>query len=127
MFHNHGHIYRVEISFAMKASGKIRFRVCRRDELRANRTKEAKISVRDLRGQVQNIRDQSRYRYLVSQLHQFLLGIFVWHAFSPCYGRWNSDMVSFTSCALICLRFFETALIRHAVAMLLIDLGIPPE
>ena len=50
----------------MKTSGKIRFWVCRRDELRANRAKEAKVTVRDLRRQVQNIRDQDGYWYLVS-------------------------------------------------------------
>jgi hypothetical protein len=42
------------------------------------------------------------------------------------YGRWNSPMVSFTRGSFIFLIFREAALIRHAVATLLICLGTPP-
>ncbi len=47
--------------------------------------------------------------------------------FFPFYGRRNSAIVSLTSSSSIFWLFSEAALMRQAVAILLICLGIPPE
>lgn len=59
MFNRHCHIDGVEIFFATKATGQIGFRIGCGDELGADGTQEAKVSIGDFGWNFEDIGDQS--------------------------------------------------------------------
>ena len=124
-FHGHNQINRVEVYTAVKASGQVGFRISGGMKVVAQRALKPEDVGCVLRRKMQQIGDQGIDWDLVSKQSQIICRVMFIHD-AVSYGRENSVIVWFTKASVIFFWLRAAALIRQAVATLLICRGTPP-
>lgn len=124
-FDRHDEVNGIEVAPAAEAAREVRGGVGGRVTLRALRAEEAEVALGHLVGEAEHVDDEGRDVDLVAEPPERRTGVAIWHGGIP-YGRWNSAMVVLTSSALIRCASCVAALMRQAVATLLIWRGTPP-
>jgi len=123
--YRHDQVDRVEVLLAIKTSGQVGFVICGGMKAITQRTSEPEYFEVVSHLKVQQIDNNRINGDLVSEHSEKIRRVIFWHCVTS-YGRENSAIVSFTKGSVICFRLFAAALIRQAVATLLICRGTPP-
>ena len=123
--HRHDQVNRVEVFLAIKTSCQIGFMICGCMKAMTQRTSEPEHFLAVLYLKIQQINNNRIDGYLISEHSEKICSVMFCHC-ATFYGRENSAMVSFTKGSVIFFRLRAAALIRQAVATLLICRGTPP-